>query len=273
VFTSSYDLSCRVLDVGAGRSEEVVLGDAMFTGIELGDSARVVYASTYDGRVLRADVREAGPAHATEFALHERKIGGLALHPNGVWLATAGYDKKVCLWDVRAWSGGKAKGKPGKELASVEHGNGVINCSFSPNGAKLVSTCNDDKLRIIPLRTVGAAAEGAAKGSASFAPDSALTVIPHNNHTGQWLSNFRTIWDPHSAPGGDAHVVIGALGSRALEFYNADSGKRVLAATNDELLTAVPVINAIHPTRPLVASGTASGRLHLWTTRDAERFE
>lgn len=149
-------------------------------------------------------------------------------------------------------------------------------------GAKIVSTCNDDRLRIW--------AGGAA------AKDPPLRSIPHNNHTGRWLSNFRTIvrlkthgarkridapvttrahavfvhsvcaplrspqWDPR----GDDVVLVGAMGTRQIEFFSATSGKR-LHAFGSELLTAVPTINAIHPTLPLVASGTASGRLHLWS--------
>lgn len=140
------------------------------------------------------------------------------------------------------------------------------------SGNKCVSTCNDDKIRIFDMDSI-------KKGSNVDASVS----IRHNNHTGRWLTNFRTIvscrktfyfiiyslpcgnnvlqWDPH----GDDIVVVGAMGTRAVEAYYAGNGKRLTARTNPDRLTAVPTLNAIHPTLPLVASATASGRLHLWT--------
>lgn len=118
------------------------------------------------------------------------------------------------------------------------------------SGTKIVSTCNDDRIRIFNTEIV-------KKGSNIDASVS----IRHNNHTGRWLSNFRAIWDPH----GNEVVVVGAMGTRAVEAYYAENGKRIAMRTSPDRLTAVPTLNAIHPTLPLVTSATASGRLHLWT--------
>lgn len=85
--------------------------------------------------------------------------------------------------------------------------------------------------------------------------------IDHNNHTGRWLSCFRTTFDPCN----DETMLVGSM-DRAVELFHSVSGKR-LHAHSSELLTAVPSLNAMHPHHAAswIVSGTASGRMHLWS--------
>eukprot|EP01138_Halocafeteria_seosinensis_P003520 gb/GECG01003598.1/.p1 GENE.gb/GECG01003598.1/~~gb/GECG01003598.1/.p1 ORF type:complete len:570 (+),score=91.60 gb/GECG01003598.1/:1-1710(+) len=197
----------------------------------------------------RGNYSSAEEAKTSTFGLHSKKSGSVSVDPKGSYVLTAGHDQTAKLWDIRMVlpSSNKKKVEP---FATLNHTGGVTSAFYSPSGNKCVSTCNDDRIRIFDMDAI-------KKGSYVDASVS----IRHNNHTGRWLSNFRTIWDPH----GDDIVVVGAMGSRAVEAYYAGNGKRLAARTNPDRLTAVPTLNAVHPTLPLVASATASGRLHLWT--------
>jgi WD40 repeat protein len=66
-------------------------------------------------------------------------------------------------------------------------------------------------------------------------------------------------------PSDDGVFVCGNM-DRSVEVFDAASGDK-LASLSSEWLTAVPTLNAIHPSldRRLILSGTASGRLHLWS--------
>ena len=259
VFTSSYDQSVRVLDAERGVCLEALLWDTLMTYCVVEDGGQIVWASSNDGEVVRVDRRESGGArgekagdssgtasyHAPQgVKLHERTVGSVDLHPDGRTILTASLDGTACLWDVRRWPMGKAaRSKP---LASFAHDQGVSSAFFSPSGNRFVSTSHDDHLRVW---------EG---GVAAKDPPS--VSIPHNNHTGRWLSNFRTVWDPRD----DSTLLIGAMGTREIEAFSATSGRRI-AHRRSDYLTAVPTLNCVHPVLPYVVSGTASGRLHLWT--------
>lgn len=67
-------------------------------------------------------------------------------------------------------------------------------------------------------------------------------------------------WDPASDT-----VILGDM-TRKIVLLSARTGTRVKELTS-ELLTAVPTQNAAHPNPAVraIVSGTASGRLYLWT--------
>lgn len=50
---------------------------------------------------------------------------------------------------------------------------------------------------------------------------------------------------------------------RSVDVIDPVSGKLVVALKSD-LMTAIPARNAVHPTLPILAAATASGRVHLW---------
>ena len=51
--------------------------------------------------------------------------------------------------------------------------------------------------------------------------------------------------------------------SHVLQVYNGTTGVRHVSL-RDDLLTAIPSRNAAHPTRPVIAAGTNSGRVHIF---------
>src|SRR5262249_25377051 len=68
-------------------------------------------------------------------ARHDEGVCGVAFSPNGLWLATAGGDKVIRLWDPAS----------GKEIRRLEGCRGFIRkVVFSPDG-KLLASAGDDE--------------------------------------------------------------------------------------------------------------------------------
>ncbi|GAK61973.1 WD40 repeat-like protein [Moesziomyces antarcticus] len=86
--------------------------------------------------------------------------------------------------------------------------------------------------------------------------------IPHNNQTGKWLTMFRAKWNAN--PTLEPHFSIGSMTRRA-EIYAAD-GTLLRTLWDENLVTAVPAVTAMHPTRPArLVTGNASGRCTFWS--------
>ena len=283
LMTSSYDGSVRMLDVAEGRAPEEAAATAAQRGLgatacwrELAEcddalcygtctsDARTLLLGTTRGSVLVLDARQlpaggaplaAAAAHSSAVATiqtHDAKVSCVDMNLDGVHVLTSGHDSSVAIWDVRRLSSRKrrAPGSTGTAglLHRLAHGGNVTSAFFSDCGTGMVSTSNDDQLRVWQDR-------GWKAG------DDPTCMISHYNHTGRWLSNFRAVF----ACGSSQQVVIGAMRTRALEVFDARSGKRKAAHVEPEVLTAVPTLNTTHRTLPVVASATASGRMYLWT--------
>ena len=73
---------------------------------------------------------------------HKGPIAGIAAR--GDFVATAGYDNKIILWDVNLRSA----------LARANHDHLVNHCAFSPDGRYLVSASSDYSARVWEIPTL-----------------------------------------------------------------------------------------------------------------------
>lgn len=197
----------------------------------------MVLAADGGGGLTRIDPRKKSRQSST-MACHERKINTVHLEPLGrKSVATSGTDGKVRLWDVRRFD------TTAKPIASLEVGKSCQCALFSPDGsASLVTISFDDRIHFWH-----------AKGK-NYSVQASLR---HNNQTGRWLMPLRPTW----APDGRA-VVVGSM-RRETELIDPRDGKH-LAQLQSEFQTAVASRHACHPSLPLIAAGTASGRIHVW---------
>lgn len=86
--------------------------------------------------------------------------------------------------------------------------------------------------------------------------------IPHNNQTGKWLTLFRAKWNQN--PLLEPHFTIGSMTRRA-EIYASD-GTLLRTLWDENLVTAVPAVTAMHPVLPgRLVTGNASGRCTFWS--------
>src|SRR3954452_20467264 len=75
---------------------------------------------------------------------HDRMVIGLAYSPDGKYIASAGWDNLVRLWDA----------KTGKEVRRFEgHKGPVYGVTFSPDGKRLVSNGQELTIRVWEVAT------------------------------------------------------------------------------------------------------------------------
>ncbi|XP_025195814.1 WD repeat-containing protein 76-like [Melanaphis sacchari] len=178
---------------------------------------------------------------------HERSVRTVQCHPlkKHNFLTSSGIGE-VSLWDIRNMTD-----KSINPILQFEHPKSLTSAFFSDSGTKMVSTCNDDKIRIFNTNTLNSSAT------------KPINVIPHNNHTGRWLSVFKAKWNP----GRDDEFFIGSMITpKRIQIYNS-AGNVLHSLISTDMTTYCPVIE-VHPTQAIYVGGNGSGRLHIFSTKE-----
>lgn len=178
---------------------------------------------------------------------HERSVRTVQCHPleKHHFLTSSGIGE-VSLWDIRNMTD-----KLINPVLQFEHPKSLTSAFFSDSGTKMVSTCNDDKIRIFNTNTLNSSATQPIK------------IIPHNNHTGRWLSVFKAKWNP----GRDNEFFIGSMITpKRIQVYNC-AGHVLHNLMSTDMTTYCPVIE-VHPTQAIYVGGNGSGRLHIFSTKE-----
>lgn len=251
LLSCSQDGQVRTLDLGGSGTSDVLHtnpadkdGDyASCHGMSAADASGCVYVACGDGTVVRVDPRE--KVGTSLGSLHEKKVFTAQLSPTMPHLlASASLDRSVRVWDVRA-IGGTKKNKP---LCALEHGLSVTSAMWSPVGASLLTTCNDDQLRVF------------SSANGAWTKAECTTAVAHNNKTGRYITAFQAVW----APASDDVFVCGSLGQpRGVDVFSSRDGMELMRMET-EMLASVTSLHAFHPSGKQLASANASGRVHLW---------
>jgi eukaryotic-like serine/threonine-protein kinase len=136
-------------------------------GVTIPDDLRGFEAHYLD-RLFHLDLRT--------FEGHESTVWDVAADPRGRWIASAGYDGTVRIWDLS-----------GREPARILRGHkGSVSCvRFAPDGDRLASASKDGTIRLWQ-RSTGAelikrTVPGAPIKSVAFRPDGARIVLAHSD--------------------------------------------------------------------------------------------
>ncbi|XP_026271330.1 WD repeat-containing protein 76-like [Frankliniella occidentalis] len=197
------------------------------------------------GRVVVIDCRKP-MSPVGWFHCHERSVRTVQKHPQeNKFFVTSSRLGQVRIWDWRMMD--KEKPEPVWDLV---HPKGLSSAFFSCKGNLLLTTCNDDRLRVYHTALL----PGASKPKV-------VTNIKHDNHTGPWTSAFKAMWHPQR----EDVFMVGSMekNPRKLQIYGIH-GQPVYNLTSNEHLLTIPAVHAWHPTLPLIAAGNASGRVHVF---------
>lgn len=256
LLSCSHDGAVRCLDLGAGgssssffevyRAAEDNDGEyPMLHGLSrTAGEGGVLALCRSDGVALFLDPRTPSASQPRQARLHEKKIFSVDFSPTKPQLlATASLDRTVALWDIRTL--GEKRAKP---LVTLEHGLSVTAARFSPSGERLLTTCNDDLLRVF---------DSDGKSDKSW---SLRTAVKHNNKTGRYITSFQAEW----LRGSNSTLICGSLAQpRGVDVYNADDGS-MSQRLEPDTVTSVVSLFAQHPTQPVLVAGNSGGKCYLW---------
>ena len=171
--------------------------------------------------------------HLLSFEGHERHVGGIAVSPDGGWLATASWDGTAKIWDPAT----------GRHIRTFKgHRDRVVDVAWSPDGKQLATASWDGTARIwdaasgSSIRTFedhGSSPDG-GKGttemrehgervsSVSWSPDGQRLA------TSGWNGEAK-VWDVHT---GQEQLVLRSSRELSAAAFSPD-GKKLVTASND----------------------------------------
>ncbi|EME27296.1 protein damaged DNA-binding 2 [Galdieria sulphuraria] len=212
------------------------------------------------GNVYIIDDRIPQSASSIRILAHKKKtkVTGIDIHPREPNLiSTCGNDRFLYLWDARMFTSNL-------QLAKFEHPRVVNAAFFSPvYGTKILSTCQDNRLRIWD----------------NIQQDLKVSrEIIHSHDFNRYLSPFKAVWDPKDWK--EDLILCGRyigeeyydpktesmIRLHPIDLYSACSG-HIVAELVDLNIPTISPLNKFHPTLDKIISGT-SYNLFLWEDKE-----
>ncbi|XP_057577944.1 WD repeat-containing protein 76 isoform X1 [Hippopotamus amphibius kiboko] len=242
----SYDGTIRCGDFSRAVFEEVYRDErSSFSSFDfLAEDASTLIVGHWEGSMSLVDRRTPGTSCEKLISSSLSKIRTVHVHPvHRQYFITAGL-RDIHIYDARRLNSSRSQ----PLISLTEHTKSIASAYFSPlTGNRVVTTCADCKLRIFDSSCIS-----------SKIP--LLTTIRHNTITGRWLTRFQAMWDPKQ----EDCVIVGSMAHpRRVEVFH-ETGKWVHSFLGGECLASVCSINAMHPTRYILAGGNSSGRIHVF---------
>ncbi|KAL0087998.1 WD40-repeat-containing domain protein [Phycomyces blakesleeanus] len=249
LYSSSYDGTLQYFDMEKAVFTEVSLGDDSLplTSMVITQDGHSAWLATSMGEIAHKDLRS--NSKISVYSLRTKKIGTIDLNPvHEHLLAIGSNDRTATVWDHRSFSTETDSITP---LHELEHGYAVTSAYWSPRGDRLATASYDDFIRLFTLKN----------------EDMTLhSAIPHNNHTGKWVTNFRARWNTSPLGYRHQHMAVGNM-KHPVNIYSGESGNLIGDLYDSDRITAVPSVVQFHPntTSMAVLCGNGSGRMVCWT--------
>ncbi|XP_069862085.1 WD repeat-containing protein 76 [Dipodomys merriami] len=244
ILSLSYDGTLRCGDFSSAVFEEVYRNER--SGLSsfdfLTEDASTLLVGHWSGHISLVDRRTPGMSDE-KLSSSMEQIRTVHVHPvHRQYFITAGL-RDIHIYDARCLNSRRRQ----PLFALTGHTKSISSAYFSPvTGNRVVTTGYDCKLSVFDSSCIS-----------SQIP--LLTTIRHNTITGRWLTGFQAKWDPKQE---DCFMVGSMAYPRQVNIFH-ETGKMVHSFLG-ECLASVCSINAMHPTRYILAGGNSSGKLHVF---------
>jgi WD40 repeat protein len=235
----------------------------------LDESARLAAVLLRDDGVLVWDVKQGKLVKqlrkAPRLPLEKWAGRAVTISPNGAWVAVSLPDHRIFVWETTG----------GRQLVSTTCQELIYDLAISPDGSRLVTTCERGNLRLWDCKTaecIHTFKTDLEKNPKVRFLDNGHTVITHA--LSQKVDQLR-FWDlderreyPRSVKtfGLDSHFTVTASGRRVLTadfrlgVWDAYTGELLMSFTPDEHLTRC----AATPDGHTIVCGDMAGDLHFF---------
>ena len=156
--SGSFDDSVRLWDASSGRSLKVLTGHTQaVVGLDFSPDGKLLATGADDSTVRIWRASDGAPLRVIDNGYHVDKV---AFSPDGRWLASGGHARGSVaeVWHQLTGAGGEGEAAriwrtaDGALVAALPHPEDVISLAFSPDGAWLVTSGEDNRFRLWRLR-------------------------------------------------------------------------------------------------------------------------
>jgi WD40 repeat protein len=260
-----------------------VLGQAAAVDAWFVRGDREVVAAGQDGRLRLYDAAGGDVLH--EWAAHRAPIECAALHPARPWLATGGADRCVRVWDFERRAP-VLEPPPWVGVGDTQALTRVFGVTFSPDGERLLASCEDMQVREWRLRDGHERVQrlhGGTPGRLAFARggERLLLASQWSVYVGIFDAGLRIV---SNAPVAHANMITSLVARPAgdLALCASKDGKVSLFTVEPPQLTSViragdaPILAAeFSPDGATVVTAAADGAVRIWPVEPlpvADRF-
>ncbi|KAM7522075.1 hypothetical protein LguiA_011977 [Lonicera macranthoides] len=225
----------------------------MLYGLDINSDKGLVLVADNFGYMYSVDMRSNSKV-GEAVLIHKKGSKVVGLHCNPLQpdlLLSCGNDHFARIWDMR-------RVEARTSLYELSHKRVVNSAYFSPSGSKILTTSQDNRLRIWD--------------SIFGNLDSPSREIVHSHDFSRHLTPFRAEWDPKDPS--ESLVVIGryisenydGVALHPIDFIDISTGQ-LAAEVMDPNITTISPVNKLHPRDDVLASGN-SRSIFIWRPKE-----
>ncbi|KAM7527672.1 hypothetical protein LguiB_031082 [Lonicera macranthoides] len=225
----------------------------MLYGLDINSDKGLVLVADNFGYMYSVDLRSNSKV-GEAVLIHKKGSKVVGLHCNPLQpdlLLSCGNDHFARIWDMR-------RVEARTSLYELSHKRVVNSAYFSPSGSKILTTSQDNRLRIWD--------------SIFGNLDSPSREIVHSHDFSRHLTPFRAEWDPKDPS--ESLVVIGryisenydGVALHPIDFIDISTGQ-LAAEVMDPNITTISPVNKLHPRDDVLASGN-SRSIFIWRPKE-----